>query len=405
MLLFFAAHARPLYRDDLRTRTIVCLSHRPSRCSNFTSQKRVIACTVVAEARTTQEPIRELVSDALAAMKLNIDYAYPCTDYGEPMPAVFKHWPGSVVGSYFIRCTSHMLQNATAAAHEKIAVFKELMDIVIIIVGQILASAKRKKHVDALRTVINAERDTQGRSRIGQFADWTDVRWESRYRTLFSFVANRAVLMSLDARDIKFRVAETGIKFTQALNKVQAKTLAGDTLWARLTELTKVLGMVNEASKLTQGDGVAVHNLRAIDVLTHKLKDFDGDAAIKSIAMSIHDGIIARYQSSMPEDVAVAQWFVPACVADMSETSIRLKLPPEHKDSFMSLRQLALASMLKTAMAFIDKNYKPAVAPSPAIMMQPDSPEKEAELAADIAAQNEEAVKSFKAIVTGQLTK
>ncbi len=38
-------------------------------------------------------------------------------------------------------------------------------------------------------------------------------------------------------------------------------------------------------------------------------------------------------------------------------------------------------------------------------MMQPDSPEKEAELAADIAAQNEEAVKSFKAIVIGQLTK
>ena len=117
-----AVVAQDVPHSSLRTRwlplPLLCVvAHR-----NFNLRSEVIGSMVCDEG--TAELMRPKLEYILERIGFDIKNAYPTTDAGQPMPALFAD-----MKARWVRCFSHLSQNAVTAARGKNDDFKRLMTV------------------------------------------------------------------------------------------------------------------------------------------------------------------------------------------------------------------------------------------------------------------------------------
>lgn len=125
---------------------------------------------------------REDLQPLVEQRGLNIDYAWACTNAGQPMPAIFLHWPGRTMEQMLeqrFRCVPHLLQNALRAAYLAVPRVRFLVDLCATINGLILSSSRREKEVNKVRKGHNKTLK-EGEKAVGELKAMTEVRWGPR---------------------------------------------------------------------------------------------------------------------------------------------------------------------------------------------------------------------------------
>ena len=317
-------------------------------CSDQKIEAHVLGAFITPE--NTAAGLRPLVAAALEEHGLRIEDAWICTDAGEPMPAIFRNWPDKPhVKEQWCRCVSHMLQCAVQEAYDKGGLFKDIMDMATLIVGQIRASSHRRAYVDGKRAIINASRKANPGTgkQINQFVGHTIVRWSSRKDLLVSVWCNLDVLLSCDLKEMEHLFRDGGKygAFCHAVEQVQLLRL-------QLQEVKELLEAVFAASLQTQVGGLTVHVLRnAVDDLLDRLQFWPAtDTDVNFLALDILENAQKRYNGEFHEGVNTATWFFPEFVVDMKD-----KMSAEDYIAARTLFETTLVADVKRSW---DKDYK-----------------------------------------------
>jgi hypothetical protein len=193
------------------------------------------------------------------------------------------------------------------------------MEIVGVVVGQILASNKRRAVYDTYRQKYNASQPA-GAQPARKLASNSAVRWDSSANMLETVVENLPVLAKLPARELTFHDATKRATFLDKLSVFQSSAAANVKIVNNMKALSTALTAVRVATKEFQAEGVTVHLFRTVgDKMLQELRAYEGPAEVMSIVDVIVKEFSKRYTGAFPEEVAVAMYFIPEIAFDMYE--------------------------------------------------------------------------------------
>lgn len=305
---------------------------------------------------TTAVELRGQLEEILGSMGLDILDAFPTTDAGQPMPAMFNEpdW----LKERWIRCSSHLMENAVKATLAANAVFADTMKDAWMVSGQIMSSNKRKAKFEAAKAEYFADADIKAPPGLKTH---TEVRWDSSYATLKALNDNMPVILKLKAADFPFKDAGKKTLFAEALSKMQDKGLLGKKRRLIMTDLGELLSTVHVASKESQQDGVTVHLFSSTsEKLCKDLESFASDAPeVEEIATRILTEYKARYQGVYPKQVSTAAYFCPETCFDLYERA-DFDWPTTDADGALSNIKEELLPLIETG---------PVIVPLPVRMM------------------------------------
>jgi hypothetical protein len=304
--------------------------------TEFTFRSEVVAAMRCAE--NTGPTVRAKVEEALKRVGLDYYDCIPTSDAGQPMPSVFKvkedvdgvirdpreKARDRAIEESWLWCVSHAMQKALeAASTTKVAEdapvaahFTEILDLINILVGQVLASNKRRTTFRAAQAAATAM--SPGTTFATLKAE-AATRWTSQYNKVASFNNNMAAFDLLDPTKLSFRDKDKKAEFDAALGKFKGWT---EEQRKSLHDLERLLRIVSCANQLSQSDGVTFHLLKTVtDQLLEDLVSFSGAEDIVSIAKLIGKQLAARYVQKYPEITAVAMYFAPETAYNLYEAA------------------------------------------------------------------------------------
>jgi hypothetical protein len=247
--------------------------------------------------------LRAKLEQILARVGLDILDSVPCTDAGQPMPAMFNS--PAFLKNRWTRCFSHLLENSVIGAFDKVPLFKSILARVDTLVGQIVASNAR---IAAFSAAQEEYKSKNAQFKVYRLKKDNVTRWNSSYTKLEAFVRNADVFDALDVKKLVFRDADKKKKFVEVLAAFKADK-DGRT---HMRELLGVLGDIQTVSKLSQQEGITFHLFNTLsDELLNRLDAFAGSAQVKTIVDVITEEFKARYVKEYPEEVAVAMYLAP----------------------------------------------------------------------------------------------
>jgi hypothetical protein len=346
--------------------------------------------------RTASE-LQPLVKARLSDVGLKWDDAWPTTDAGQPVPAIFNAHHGSLdLSGRWIWCLNHLLHNALKDAMKN-ADFVRIWGIVDEVVKQIQASNKRRGVVAQLRATVSPQAKV--------LVAAAETRWDSRALVLERVIENKPVLAALPPVKLPFRDGEKKALFDKALTKLTQDAV----LQAEILELHRVLDKVRIAgTSLQRRDGdVTIHLFNKVvepllEFLNAYIADISKMQSIRNICEAIANGIKSRYTGAYPDEVGHACFFVPEAVYDLSKENAfdwdaegsqtrrtMVWLEDEIEKHYMLTPEYAAFSQL------------PA---TPVIDAMPDGASKVAALAAHRAKKAKDAVDKQKAKLNDEMT-
>ena len=260
--------------------------------------------------------LQPLVKARLSDVGLKWDDAWPTTDAGQPVPAIFNAHHGSRdLSSRWIWCLNHLLHNALKDAMKN-ADFVRIWSVVDEVVKQIQASNKRRGVVAQLRAAVSP----LAKVLVGA----AETRWDSRALVLERVIENKPVLAALPPVKLPFRDGEKKALFDKALTKLTQDAV----LQAEISELHRVLDKVRIAgTKLQRRDGdVTIHLFNKVvepllEFLNAYIADIGKMQSIRNICEAIASGIKSRYTGAYPDEVGHACFFVPEAVYDLAKAN------------------------------------------------------------------------------------